>query len=282
MQEIKHRIAPSLGGGFAGTPEEVWGTTPYNPETDLEKPCVFFGIYGLSDFYSLWRHKGKRWILWAGSDILHASNGYFLEDDGTLRLNIFPIAKWINKNCESWVENHVERGALAKIGIQAQVTPSFLGKTSDYSVEYRWSETPKLYASVSGDDFDLYKWREIIELADQNPDIEFHLYGNSKTYPVIRETNYENVIVHGRVSQETMNKEIKNMHGGIRLLEHDGFSEIIAKSILWGQYPISTIKYPHTLSPEEIGKLKDLKQPNTEGRNYYIARFNKYPWNNKK
>ena len=69
------------------------------------------------------------------------------------------------------------------------------------------------------------------------------------------------------------------MQGGIRLLEHDGFSEIIAKSVLWGQYPISLIPYPHTLLPSQIGTLVDRKEPNIEGRNYYRSVINKYKWN---
>ena len=44
------RVAPSLGGGFAGTPNEVWGTRDYVEE---EGPAVFFGLYGLPAPYGL-------------------------------------------------------------------------------------------------------------------------------------------------------------------------------------------------------------------------------------
>ena len=54
--------------------------------------------------------------------------------------------------------------------------------------------------------------------------------------------------MHGRVAQEVMNEEIKEMQGALRLTEMDGFSEILAKSILWGQWPVSLIKYSHILN----------------------------------
>ena len=83
-----------------------------------------------------------------------------------------------------------------------------------------------------------------------------------------------NVFVHGKVPKEQMNEEIKHMQGGIRLLKHDGFSEIIAKSILWGQWPISAIPYSYT-----VDKPMTKSEPNIEGRNYYRKILNNYPWN---
>lgn len=279
MQEtIKCRTAPSLGGGFAGTPESVWGTPPYNPETDLDTPTVFFGMYGFPDFFALWRHRAKRYILWAGTDIQHLKNGYWLEDSSYgLKLDPLVIGEWINKYCENWCENEVEQGVLFEVGIKAKVCPSFLGDVNAYDVSYTHSTTPKVYASVSGDNFEMYGWPAIEVLVTQHPEIEFHLYGNKNPYP----TKVPNVVVHGRVTQEQMESEVKHMQGGLRLLKHDGFSEILAKSILWGQWPISRIPYPHMLSVEELGTLKNQDTANMLGRSYYQHKVNKFPWNQK-
>ena len=274
MQEIKCRIAPSLGGGFAGTPNEVWGTETYNPEIDQDKPCVFFGLYGLPDFYALWRHKGKKWILWAGSDITNFVNGYWLEDGGNIRIDPKPLAEWVNKNCESWVENIVEQKALSNMGISAQICPSFLGNVNNYEITYRWSDKPKVYTSVSGDDFKLYGWDKIDELAANNPDVGFHLYGNKGEW----KSSQKNVIIHGRVSQEQMNSEIIDMQGALRLTQFDGASELIVKAMLWGQYAFSYIPYPYVSDVSEIGSLKDKKEPNG-GSGYYKQTLNKFPWN---
>ena len=91
-----------------------------------------------------------------------------------------------------------------------------------------------------------------------------------------------NVIVRGRVDKEVMNAEIKHMQGALRLNEHDGFSEIIAKSVLWGQWPVSAIEYPYMLKPENISRILDKKKPNIEGREYYLNKLNNYPWYGKK
>src|SRR3990167_7620920 len=148
------RWSPTLGE-LESTHQEVWGTDDY---VDTERPTVFCGLYSLNDFYALWRHKGNKFCWWAGSDIRHFINGYWLDDKGRIRLKPAPLAKWINEKCESWVENDVEMEALKKLGIWSMVVPSFLGKVEDYEVSYQQSDRPKVYASVSGNDFELYHW----------------------------------------------------------------------------------------------------------------------------
>lgn len=268
------RIAPSLGA-LEGHPNDVWGTTDY---LDQYEPTVFFGIYGLPDFYTLWRHQGKKYILWAGSDIRHLINGYFLDDDGSTRISVRPIATWISKNCESWVENQVEYEALKKVGIESKIAPSFMGDPKDYPVCYQPGGKVKLYTSVSGNNFELYGWHKIPELAFINPDVEFHLYGNTKEPPFFLSYK-ENIILHGRVPTEKMNEETKHMTGALRLTEFDGFSEIIAKSILWGQLPISEISYPWTMSVKNIDNLHRMTEPPVHLRRSLLKVLNKYPWN---
>lgn len=264
------KISPTLGD-LEKPQNEIWGTVDYKNDTD---PTVFMGVYGLPDLYTLWRHKGQKAILWCGTDIIHLKNGYWLEDKGGIRLGYQPIADWINKYCDNYCENEAEENALLKLGIEPTVIPSFIGNIDDYEISYRQSDRPKVYASVSGDNFEQYGWDRIEKLAVLFPEIEFNLYGNEKEW----ETERDNVIVHGRIPKEQMNKEIKEMQGGLRMLEFDGFSEILAKSILWGQYPISLIDYPHILKPKELEFLKDKKEPNIEGREHYRKILNQYPW----
>ena len=260
MQKVIYcRTAPSLGDGFAGSPESVWGTPEY--EGDRNEPCVFFGLYGLPDFYTLWRHKGKKYILWAGSDIRHLKNNYWLEDsEEGLKLEREGICAWINRHCESWVENVVEHEALKELGIESQICPSFLGNVDDFTPQ-KLDVKKRYYSSVSGDDFLLYGWDKVTRYAKENPDIEYHLYGNTVEYPC-----EPNMILHGRVSQKQMDGECKSMTGALRLVEFEGFSEILAKSILWGQKPISLIDYP----------FLEAENP----REALLKVINKYPWSN--
>lgn len=279
MQKVKWkiRIAPSLGGGFEGTPKEVWGVEEYIGSVGHgDYPTVFMGLYGLPDFYELWRHKGRKCIFWCGSDITHFCQGYFLDEEGVIRIHHKPLARWINNFCESYVENEVEQVRLLKTGIQSKIVPSFLGNVADYQISFKPSKKPKLYTSVSGDDFKLYGWNKIPELARENPNIEFYLFGNNSYFP---DYGLSNIFVRGRVPKEQMNEEVKNMQGALRLTEFDGFSEIIAKSLLWGQWPVSIIPYPNTLKVEEINLIKEKREANSEGRDWLLSVVNKYPWN---
>mgnify|MGYP001601776210 CR=1 FL=1 len=286
MQEkIRCRISPTLGGGFDGTPSEVWGTIEYNPATDQDKPCVFFGMYGNPDFYTLWRHKGKKWILWCGTDVTHFCNGYWLDYKGEIRLDPRSLAQWINKNCESWCENEVEQRALKAHGIDSQVCPSFLGNVKKYPITYKQSDMPKVYISVSGDNFEQYGWPLIEKIADKTPRVSYYLYGNKSEW----KTKHKNVIIRGRISPEVMNEEIKLMQAGLRFTkEMDGASEIMVKSGLWGQWPIvyRAYSYPFVSSfaheDELIHLLTSLRyreSPNTKFRDWLLTNLNKYPFN---
>lgn len=278
------RIAPSLGE-LEGTHQEVWGTSEYK---DTKEPTVFMGLYGLPDFFTLWRHKGKKYILWCGSDITHFQNGYWLDDKGMIKIEPSALAEWINKYCENWCENEVERKALEEMGIEAQVCPSFMGNIDDYKVEYKHEERPQVYLSVSGNNFKMYGWDIVEQIADRCDLCDFHLYGNTYEW----KTKHSNVFVHGRVPKEQMNEEIKKMQCGLRLcVDMDGASEITMKSVLWGQYPITagSYKYPHIDGFRDLNHLVWLlnnlvhrNKPNIDGRDYYISNLNSFPWNQQK
>lgn len=275
------RIAPSLGD-LEGHPNDIWGTETYVPGgVAASLPTLFFGLYGLKDFFALWAHKGERHILWAGSDIRHFIAGYWLDNYGQIRIEARQLALWLHQNCTHWVENEVEAEALRKLGIMSHIVPSFLGRVEDFPLYFVKQDKVRLYTSVSGDDFALYGWDRIPDLAKQNPDVEFHLYGNT-VEPPFQLAYRTNIILHGRVPKEQMNEEIKSMTGALRLTEFDGFSEILAKSILMGQWPVSLIPYPHMLQPHEIKTLKYKSEPNIEGREHYLKILNQYPWNLKK
>lgn len=268
MQKWQCRYSSTLGS-LEDTPQNIWGTEEYN---NLTAPTVFMGMYSLVDFYALWRHRGHKAILWCGSDITRFASGYWLDNEGAIKLRAHELARWISKNCESWCENEVEKKALDKMGIEAFVCPSFLGEVEKFKSCFVPGN--KVYASVSGDNFSQYGWLEIDKLAKDNPDIEFHLYGNQKEWRRM----HSNLFVHGRVPKEQMNKEIRVMQGALRLNKFDGFSEVLAKSVLMGQWPVSIIPYPHMLLVEELSEIKSKKVPNIRGRDYYIKTLNKYPW----
>lgn len=281
--------SPTLGA-LEDTAENVWGTIPYMLEAKddiddfMERPTVFFGVYGLPDFWKIWRHKGHRYVFWAGQDIVHLQNGFHLEDGGGIRVDSTPLAEWMNKYCENWCENKVEQKALAEMGIEAQIQQSFLGQVDDYEVTYVQNDRPSVYLSANPGREEEYGWGIVEKIADQC-DVDFHLYGSPDW-----ETKHNNVIIHGRVPKEQMNKEIKAMQCGLRLNAFDGFSEVTAKSVLWGQYPITpeSFGYPHLQGYRDLRHLifllnrLRLKAVPNPARDYYLTNLNKFPWNQTK
>ena len=259
---MKYKWATSLGD-FEESPEKIWGVEPYDP--DGTDDCVFCGLYGLPDFYALWQYKGKKYVWWCGTDITHFINGYWLEDGGGIKLDPKPLAEWINKNCENWVENEVEARKLAEHGItNVKIVSSFLGDVSKFTPQEIRTDKERYYTSVSGNDFELYGWDKVSAIALKNPQNEYHFYGNTipSPYPCS-----ENCIFHGRVSKEQMNEECRTMTGAIRMVEFEGCSEIIIKSVLWGQKPVSLIEYPFLRA----------KSPREE----LLKVLSRYPWNAK-
>jgi len=273
--------APSLGD-LERDALSAWGTPPYEQEKHINENVVFFGLYGFPSFYKLWKHEGKRYILWAGSDILHLKGGYHLEDGGGLALSPQDISVWINKHCENWVENTTEQDALKELGIRSQVCPSYMGSL-DIPITFKPAlDYVKVYASASNDP-NAYGWPTIERIAGKVPFVDFHLYGIDGW-----RTEHKNVVTHGRVPKEKMNKEIANMQGALRLNRFDGCSEILVKAVLQGQYPLVRVPHPKvdTFTTDDdiidwLHKLKDKTEPNTEARNWYLTNLNRYPWNEK-
>lgn len=291
------RVAPSLGSLDAdheyGVPghTRTWGTINYERSKHRHLPTVFFGLYDLRDYIALWRHGGKKWVLWAGSDLENLKNG-FLFNDGKLKLisKIFRgnwLALWMMRGAEHWVEDLDEAYKLAMFGIKSQVCPSFMGDVSQFGVTYQRYHHPNVYISGHPGREDEYGFEIVKRIAPQCPDLRFHIYGSMPDwdqYP-------KNITLHGKVLREQFNSDIRHMQCGLRLNKSDGFSEITAKSILMGQYPITYLHYPMIPRFEDTKKYKDLvdllnslrsmNQPNYGGRDYYLKHLNKYPWNTK-
>lgn len=289
MQESKQQEyccwwSPSIGE-LEGTHQEVWGTKQYDSKTDLKKPCVFFGIYHAGHFEDLYAHKGKKYILWAGSDLRNMQDGLAFGEAGFKEWpRKFPgitnlMMRWIIYNCESWVENTWERKVLKSFNIKSYVCPSFLGDIDVYNITFKPNENPHVYLSASEGRQEEYGFDTIERIADRVPNVTFHLYGATW------KTKHKNVIVHGRVSKDYMNSQIKDMQAGLRLNETDGFSEILAKAVLQGQYAIGKVEHPMIPTYEDDnGLILNLlaigqKKVSNPARDYYRDVLNNYPWN---
>lgn len=280
------RVAPSLGA-LEGTHQEAWGTEEYVWWKHRKESCVFFGLYDLRDYLALWFHRGKKWVLWAGSDVRSLSQG-FAFNDGKLKwlskASRGLLTRWIVKvvsGAENWVENAWEGKELAKMGVSSRECPSYMGQI-DLPVRFK-PVIPQgfceVYSSASEGRQEEYGWATIESIAEFLPKHRFHLYGAKW------KTKHPNVIVHGRVPKKQMNEEIGSYHIGLRLNETDGFSEILAKAVLSGQYAVGRVKHPYIPSYANeyelilvLKKLRKMREPNLQVREWYRLNLNSYPW----
>ena len=273
------RVAPSLGA-LESTHQEAWGTTEYESRNE---PTVFFGLYDMRDYIALWRHSGKAWVLWAGSDLENLAKG-FIFNDGKLHTlsKILRGNSWLMptlRKATHYVENSHELGRLVQVGLDGSIVPSFLGKIEDFPISFEPVGYVHAYVSGHKGREKEYGFADVEEVAGYLPDVIFHLYGAPW------ETENLNVICHGEVPKEQFNKDIKDYHCGLRLNHYDGFSEITAKSILMGQYPIARLKSPWVYKFSETSdliplfkKIQKKDKPNYKGREHYINKLNQYPW----
>ena len=229
---------------------------------DLRKPTTFFGLYRPKDFLLFLLHRGQRSCHWQGSDILQTGWHY----------------RWLQKIkahhiCETEVEQGVLRLMLQQ---EVEIRPTFLSNPHEFRTSFKQSRSPEVFIHVNKN-AELESGYFVLErIAPRVPEVTFHIFGrvDSRECP-------SNIKFHGFVGEAEFNKRIQGYSAGLDLHVFSGFSEIISKSILLGQYPISYVRYPFvdTFNTEEelIKLLKNLKnktKPNHRARDYYMKKFN--------
>lgn len=255
----------------------AWGLKLWKGIDDSEQDLLFFGLFHDRDFEVFHNFKGKKSVFWCGGDILRLVEDY--ERRRVLKLD---------RNVKHYCETEEQGDKLREMGFNPTVIPSFLGNINNYSISFKKTDKWKIWICGHPKREIEYGFDTVIELAKVFPDIEFHLYGVDEDKS---EISYEakNIISHGLVSEEELDEDIKDYHCGLRTNRTDGVSEVIIKSILLGQYPISFLPYEGVWQYKEFGdlimlieKLKRQVEPNYETRSIWIKQLNQYPWCEKK
>jgi hypothetical protein len=252
--------------------KKVWKLEEWQGVDDPAKHVLFFGLYTKHDFDAWWyAEPEERSVFWCGSDILNVLNNTEFQR----RLKLYP-------NTKHYCETKEEYENLKSIGIEAEIIPSFLESEKDFPISFKPSENPHIWMCVHPYREVEYGLDVIYRMAKKFPDYTFHIYG---TYEWIEEEQPKNVLFHGQVPNEQLNKEIKQYQCGFRGNKHEGISEVLGKSILLGQYYISRMKLPEVWyyeNEEEVEgylkKLREMKSWNKSGRRYWKGSFNKFPW----
>ena len=255
---------------FAKKVMKTWGLKQWKGIKDPDE-VLFFGMYSDNDYEVIRHFTGKKSIFWLGSDITQ-----MLANPDRIRvIKLFP-------DIQHYTETEREGNELKSVGLKVIVSPSFLEYVKDFPVCYKPSETPHIYLSGHPNREEEYGFDLCKKIAKDLPEFTFHFYG-------VEGKSYDNIVYHGWVENEQFNKEIRNYQCGLRPNKHDGCSEIILKSILMGQYPISFLPYEGGVwdfktESELIVLLRQLQkppaseEPNLQGRDYWIKKVNDYSW----
>lgn len=220
--------------------------------------CTFFGMYHWGDIFRMVVYPYPIKIFWCGGDILNAKKSFLKRLCVKMR------------TAKHYCENEVESDALKEMGIDAEIRPMFF---DDYlpEISYKFSETPHVYLCAhEGRELE-YGVDAVMILAMTYPGIIFHVYG-------VKGSARKNLVFHGRVNRERFNNEIKNYQIALRLNLFDGFSDVLARSVLMGQYQISIIPYKFMFTGvrETLNMYlqhPQFKKANVEGRDYWLKTF---------
>lgn len=224
---------------------------------NLLTPTIFFGLYTPMDYLRFIFHLGKKTVFWSGSDIHTLNTSWFK--------NLI-----VNAKADHYCENAIEFNALMREGILAQIHPMFFGDPEDFPISFVPSlgRVRVFLCAHEGREFE-YGVDVVERIAPRLKGYTFHIFG-------VKGTTHDNVQYMGHVDEVSFNAVIMLCHAGLRLNAFDGFSEVTAKSILMGQYPITTISYPHIDQVVDektlIDKLLMLelkKEPNYQAREYW-------------
>ena len=259
-----------------------WGLKEWLGINDPDQDVLFFGMYNDLDYDTYRIHQGKKIVFWCGGDILWLKNNW----DYQRVIKLFPKA-------EHYCENRVEKAELENLGVKVkEVIPSFLENIHNFPVCFKPTNEPHIWMCGNPEREKEYGWDLAERLARKLPEFTFHLYGSNREksprfFDQLEEISTEvpNLIHHGKISEYQFNKEIQQYHCGLRPNDFDGFSEVVAKSIFLGQYPITKIPYEkiwnYKTEDELVDLLKAIKyqiKPNLEARSYYLKKINQFPF----
>lgn len=201
-------------------------------------PVIFIGMYHWGDYLRLYWQSlfiQKRRIFWCGSDILNLEKNNVGRFIVTTILNTFLT--------EHFCENEVERYKLFTLGLDATIIPMIFDDPNNFHPTFKLADKTHVWMSTHPGRELEYGVDIIAKIAPQLPDVQFHIFGElTQHYRSMLYWN-QNVIFEGKVSEERFNYLISYYHSSLRINAFDGFSEVTAKSILLGQYPITLIPY---------------------------------------
>lgn len=225
------------------------------PKEDEE--VFFFGVYAFEDFSYLMELNCKVHLFWGGSDA-----------PWCIAHKLMPAIKE-KTNIRHLSGSRTIQRELEKEGIDSVFTTTFARNLN--SIPYKKRKWNKgIHVLVYEPGGEIYCPREMVEVAEQLPEVTFHWvadkYDSFKGLP-------KNIINHGYLSKKPYLKLLNKCQIILRYTLHDGFSDTIIEGILSGAYAISNHDYPFVVRVKDVDSIvesiKALEKERPE--NDYVA-----------
>lgn len=187
-------------------------------------PALFLGTYFKSDVDTMARHRGPGYVFWNGADAVHLGKN----PEWVRVLRGLPLGHATHHDGLA-----DEVGAL--LDVPVEVSPTLFRDPMDYPIMFVPSVPRDYFMNTHEGRHAEYGVPEALALFETLDPSGFRLFIFGDRPAMSRP---ENVQYCGRWPETAMDRACSMMHGALRLNEHDGTSQIVLKSRLWGQWPV--------------------------------------------
>lgn len=201
----------------------------YDPIEDIEKPAMFW-LYFQEDYEYFSEHRGKNFVFWHNTDVIRLT-----------RYNEFQkyLPALRNPGVIHACHNSLLRDELSEVGIHALIRPVFWNDLNKYKHSKNLTKDCYITSHVMREQ-EYGEWLMWALARDEElKDWRFHIFGTQNNDP-----KPKNLIYHGQVPENEMDKTTKNFRLCLRMNVHDGFSQTAMKALLRGHRLITFIDYP--------------------------------------
>ena len=203
------RVAPGLSF-FKNKLLKKYGLNEY---TDINKPCIFNGIYTMQDYMALINHKGHKTVVWCGSD-----------------------AQFLNKDLIN------QAGKIRHIAKSKFISETLTKKNIPHILLPITPTTPiKNYKEKKGENIYFYSGEDRIK------------YGGDLVDIIKEKTDYNIIEANAKsFSEEELGKVYESCFIGLRLTKHDGLPNTVLEMGLTGRHCVHNGNTPNSLNYKTV------------------------------
>lgn len=246
------------------------GLDHYIPSLHYRDLVWFFGMYFDGDYLQVLAHQGKKVINWRGSDALQ------------LRNNAERIRMIRTVNALHVCQSSRQQAVLQDLGIPSLVRPMLNRRVHEISLSmFSEKETEILVFWRSGIDH-FIQADMFFEIASLCPEARFHIVGQEDPSR-FNKPGMENLVFHGFVDEERLDRIMDQCKGTIRPWVSDGTPNIQSIMLLKGRYAAHSCRFEKVAQCSTaddyvrwIKDLKEIKEPNMEAREWWMKNLNNF------